>query len=337
MPSLGQFIGTRREAWTQLETLLARSEGNGLRRLSSGELETLGRGYRQLLSDLALAQRDFPTDQLTGWLEQLAARAHLRLYRAPGGAWRRLAAFFLVGFPQRFRAAWRYVLLAAALLLIPATGGYLAALSSEAAREALVPAQLRDFMERGETWIDIPGALRPAVAAVLFTHNIGVSFMAFAGGVLWGLGSVYALAFNGLFLGAVMGAGQHHGVGHLLADFISPHGYIEITCIILAGAAGLMLGHALLRPGALRRRDALVLSGRRAIALVLGAMPVFVIAGIVEGNVSPSELPTEAKLAIGPLLWVALMAWVLLAGRTPRRARPGLAVSALSTRVSTQG
>src|SRR5918995_7103615 len=124
MPSLRQFIATRREEWGRIEALLARSEGSGLRRLTADELDALGRGYRRLVSDVALAQRDFPHDQLTIWLNALAARAHLRLYQAPGGSWRRMARFFLVGFPQRFREARRYVALAAALLLVPAATGY---------------------------------------------------------------------------------------------------------------------------------------------------------------------------------------------------------------------
>ena len=321
MPSLAQFIATRREEWGRLEALLARSEAGGLRRLSAAELDELGRGYRRLVSDVALAQRDFPHDQLTISLNTLAARAHLHLYQAPGGSWRRLLRFFVFGFPKRFRAAWRYVAVAAVLLLLPAIGGYGAAYTSEAAREALVPANLRAVMERGETWTRIPGEMRPAMAVVLFTHNIGVSFFAFSGGIWAGLGTVYTLLFNGLFLGAVLGAAAHYGVGHLLADFVSPHGYIEMTCIVIAGGAGLMIGHALLRPGALRRRDAMTRAGRQAIELVLGAMPVFVVAGLVEGNLSPSALPTEVKLAVGPLLWLAFLAWVLLTGRTARSVR----------------
>ncbi|CAA9247211.1 MAG: SpoIIM [uncultured Chloroflexi bacterium] len=319
MPSLTQFITTRREEWAQLEALLARSEGNGLRRLGADELDALGRGYRRVLSDVALAQRDFPQDQLTAWLNQLAARAHLRLYRAPGSTWRRLAAFFLLDFPRRFRQAWRYSVVAALLLLLPALGGYLAGLHSEVAREALVPAQLRAIMQRGETWTDMPDALRPLMAVVIFTNNIGVSFFAFTGGVWFGLGTVYTLVLNGLFLGAIFGAGQHYGVGHLLADFVSSHGYVEITCIIIAGAAGLMLGDALLRPGVLRRRDAATRAGRNALALVMGAVPVFVLVGLVEGNLSPSDAPMPVKLAVGPLLWLALMAWLLLVGRSKAR------------------
>ena len=268
------------------------------------------------MSDVALAQRDFPEDQLSGSLNALAARAHMRIYQAPAGSWRRLGAFFWRGFPRRFRAAWPYVTVSAVLLLGPAVAGYAAVLIDAGARAALVPASLQEVMAKGQTWTDIEPAVRPAMTAVLFTHNVTVSFFAFAGGLFAGLGTVLAVASNGLSFGAILGASQHYGVAHLLLSFISPHGYLELTSIVIAGAAGLMLGYAELRPGLLRRRDALARAGRQAVELVLGALPVFIVAGVVEANVSPSGLPIMAKLLIGPVLWLLLLAFLLLSGRT---------------------
>ena len=299
----------------RLAHLLARSEGNGLRSLSAAEIEALGAAYRQLMSDLAIARRDFPDDQLTASLNALAARAHLRFYRAPAGSWRGLGRFFTVEFARRLRAAGGYLLVAALLLLVPAAWAYVSALHSETLRAALVPPQLRAVMERGQTWTDLPPAARPAMAALIFTNNIRVSFFAFAGGVLFGAGTAYVLVANGLFIGAVLGAAQWYGVGLALGAFVSPHGYLELTLVVIAGAAGLMLGDALLRPGLRRRRDALTLAGRRSLALALGAAPLFVLAGLIEGLVSPSGLPAEIKLALGPLVWASVMAGLLWLGR----------------------
>ena len=310
MPSLNQFIERRRPDWLRLEELLARSEGNGLRRMPAADLDDLGRTYRQVVSDLAIARRDFPEDELTATLNALAARAHLRLYRAPPSTWRRLGAFFTTDFARRLAAARGYVAVAAALLFLPG-------LLDPTLRNALVPAAMRELMERGRTWTEIEGPLRPLMASVIFTNNIRISFLAFAGGVLAGLGTVYVLVFNGLFLGAVFGAAAFYGVGGLLGDFVSAHGYLELTCIAVAGAAGLRLGDGMLRPGLLRRREALVRGGRQSVELLLGTTPVFVLAGLVEGFVSPSGLPTPYKVALGPLLWLiwaALIAWWLRAG-----------------------
>src|SRR5438309_7207872 len=119
MPSLSHFSASRRATWTQLEELLRRSEGTGLRSFTAQDVDALGRAYRQVVSDLAIAQRDFPDDELTDSLNTLAARAHLRLYRAPGGAWRDLGHFFWDDFARRFRASRGYLLVAAALFFLP--------------------------------------------------------------------------------------------------------------------------------------------------------------------------------------------------------------------------
>src|ERR1700681_26844 len=315
MPSLSHFTAGRQPHSVELEGLLARSEGNGLRSFDAGEIEAFARAYRQTVCDLAIAQRDFPDDQLTLWLNGLAARAHLRLYRAPAPSWRRLGLFFWTDFARRFRAARYYLLVSALLLFGPALLAYLAALLDPTLREALVPARLRQVMESGTTWTDMEPAVRPGMATLIFTNNIQVSFLAFAGGVLFGLGTVYVLISNGLSLGAVLGAAQFYGVAPLLWPFISPHGYLELTCIVIAGSAGLMLGNALLRPGLQMRREALARAARRAVELVIGTAPVLVVAGLIEGFVSPSDLPIVVKLLIGPLAGIGLYALLLTVGR----------------------
>jgi uncharacterized membrane protein SpoIIM required for sporulation len=298
-----------------LERLLARSEGNGLRSFDADEIESFGRAYRRVVSDLAIAQRDFPEDQLTLWLNGLAARAHLRLYRSPAPSWRSLRKFFWSDFARRFRSAGPYLVASALLLFGPAIVAYVGAFYNETLREALVPASLRSVMESGRTWTDIQPGLRPGMATLIFTNNIQVAFLSFAGGVLCGLGTVYVLVTNGLALGGVLGAAQFYGVAPLLWSFVSPHGYLELTCIVIAGAAGLMLGDALLRPGLQLRREALARAARRAVELVLGAAPVLVAAGLIEGFVSPSELPMPVKLAFGPLAGLVLYSLLLTVGR----------------------
>lgn len=281
----------------------------------------MARAYRSVVSDLAVARRDFPEDGVTGSLNALAARAHLRLYRAPAASWRRMGQFFWTDFARRFRAAGPFLLVSAGLLLLPALAGYIGALSSTTLREALVPARMREVMQAGRTWTDIAPALRPGVATLIFTNNIQVAFLSFAGGVLCGLGTAYVLIANGLMLGAALGAAQSYGVAALLWAFISPHGYLELTCIVIAGAGGLMLGYALLQPGLLLRREALARAARQAVELVLGAAPVLVVAGLVEGFISPSEIPASAKFVIGPLLGVGLFTLLLTVGRE-RHTRP---------------
>jgi uncharacterized membrane protein SpoIIM required for sporulation len=315
MPSLSHFIASRQEHWAELERLLARGEGSGLRHFDAQQVEALGREYRQVISDLAIARRDFPDDQLTVWLNSLAARAHLRLYRAPAGSWRRLGRFFLTDFARRVGAARGYIGVSALLLFGPAVLAYVLALLDATLRDALVPEQYRAIMQNGHTWTDIEPGLRPGMATLIFTNNIQVAFLSFAGGVLFGLGTVYVLISNGLMLGSLLGAAQFYGVTPLLWSFISPHGYLELACIVIAGGAGLMLGDALLRPGLLQRREALARAARGAVELVVGAAPVLVLAGLIEGFVSPSDLAVPIKLVIGPLAGLVLLAMLVRYGR----------------------
>lgn len=310
-----------------MERLLERSQGNHLRSLSAEELEALSRGYREVAGDLAIARRDFPGDALTAALNGLASRAHLRLYRGPAASWWSLVRYFAVEFPRRFRSAGRLVLLAAALFFLPAWFGLVAAQVSDEMRRALVPAELLGIMESGRTWTDFQLLIRPLLAAVVLTNNIQVSFLAFAGGALLGLGSAYVLAANGLSIGATLGAAHYYGVGPLLWEFVVAHGFLEITCILIAGSAGLMLGQAELLPGLHRRRDSLASGARRAVALVVGAAPVFIVAGLIEGFISASGAPPIVKYAVGISAGGLLWGWLLLAGRPPRqrgrRIRPG--------------
>jgi uncharacterized membrane protein SpoIIM required for sporulation len=318
VPSPSQFIANRRESWRRLEDLLARSQGSRIRSLTPAEIDELAAGYRRVVSDLAVARRDFPDDPLTGWLNQLAARCHLRLYQSPPGSWRRFARFFTTDFARRVRAARWYVLASALLLVVPAVLGYIGAVFDPTWRDALVPEDLRAIMAQGQTWTDIPEGARPVEASFIFTHNIQVALVAFAGGMLAGLLTVYVLVVNGVSLGAILGAAHYYGVAHLLVAFISPHGYLELSSVVLSGAAGLMVGDALLRPGLLRRRDAATRAGREAVAIGLGVVPILIVAGLLEGNVSPGPLPAPVKEIIGPLAGVALYALLFSLGRGKR-------------------
>jgi uncharacterized membrane protein SpoIIM required for sporulation len=243
------------------------------------------------------------------------------VYRATGSSWRGLLEFFTFGFARRLRAAGGYVATAAVLFFLPAILGYLAGWLSPLLRDILVPFPMRAIMAQGKTWTEIEETMRPAMATMIFTNNLQVSFTAFAGGALFGLLTVFVLLNNGLHIGSVLGAAHHYGVIHLLGDFVSAHGFVEISCILIAGAAGLMLGDGLLRPRGLRRRDAATRAARQAVELVLGASPLLVGIGLIEGFVSPSGLPTWFKLALGVVLCVLMWTGLLLAGRTPKAER----------------
>lgn len=320
--NIEQFYQSRQTQWNELQQLLQRGQTSP-RQLSPAEVRRLSQLYRQATSDLALAQREFPNHRITLFLNQLVARGHATLYRAEPLALRRLARFAAYGYPRAVRASWRYILAAALLLALPALiAGLTTYLQPDTARW-LAPVEVQGRIadiERQDLWTDIPIDERPYASSFIMQNNIQVAFLAFAGGVLAGVPTVLILLFNGLMLGAISGLTAHHGVGMELWTFVIGHGVIELTVIAIAGGAGLLLGWSVLRPGLLGRRDALAIAARKALRLVIGCVPLLIIAGTIEGFVSPAEsLPAWVKWGVGLATGLLLYGWLLLGGRREPR------------------
>lgn len=316
-----ELYQTRKEDWARLTDLLDRSQRD-LKRLTYSEVQDLGSLYRSATSDLALAQRDFPRHQVTAYLNQLVTRAHAVVYHGEPLAYGRLVHFVRAGFPRAYRATLPFIVTAALMFLLPAlAAGSAAAWRPEAARWIL-PAQVQSLIpsiERRELWTEIPVDERPYTSAFIMQNNIQVSFLAFGSGVLAGVLTLYVLAFNGLILGGLTGLTAYHGVGFELWTFVIGHGVIELSVIFIAGGAGLRLGWAVLHPGLQRRQDALALAARQVIKLVIGCVPLLVIAGAIEGFLSPAEgLPWQVKWGVGMGSGVLLYAYLLLSGRQVR-------------------
>ena len=313
-----EFYQSRKSDWEQLNRALVASERN-IKRLSPQDVEALGRLYRAATSDLALAQRDFPRHQITQYLNRLVARAHAVVYRGEALAFNRLLDFGLRGFPRLFRETAVFTLIAALFVIVPALiAGFSIAVRPDNAVWLLSPnaQQLIPTVENRELWINIPVNERPYASSFIMTHNIQVSFLAFGSGVSGGLLTIWILVSNGLDLGGLLGLTSHYGIGFDLATFVIGHGVIEMSVIFMAGGSGLMLGWALLYPGLQRRRDALALAARKAVRLLLGAVPMLVIAGTIEGLISPAEdIPWPVKWTIGITTGILLYGYLLLAGR----------------------
>ncbi len=311
------FIRDRRARWQELESLLERTrDRRKKRRLSSDDLESLGHLYRQITSDLAIARRDFPRDRVRQYLEQLIGQAHPIIYHREARQWHSLTRFFTHGFPRAFRQAGPYTFVAFSLLLIPFVLTIVLTLVDPTIGRMILPAgDLVDKIEQGQSWMQIARGDRGLASSFIMTNNIRVAFFAFAGGILFGLGTVVALVENGLLLGATAGLAIRHGLGGTLIGFVSPHGGIEMTVIFISGGAGLRIGHALLSPGLVSRRAALTAAASKAVPLLFGCVPLLVIAGALEGFVSPSGIPRLAKFLIGAIALILLYSYVLGAGR----------------------
>jgi len=314
-----EFVASRREDWNHLENLIARGSAGRLNPLHPMQVLTLAALYRRATADLARAQRDWPDEPVRRYLNGLVARGHGVVYRRGGDVWRRARSFYTRTLPQTYRGAWPYLLASAALLFGPAIIAFFVVLANPDAAYGIAPADLIDKVHHHELWTHIPPDERIQAAGAIMTNNIGVVFLAFAFGVVFGLPVIWVMINNGISLGGLFGLTQAYGLGGGLFDFVIAHGVLELSIVVAIGGGGLLMGWALVSPGNRKRSDALVIATGRAFTLVLGLAPLLVVAGIIEGNISPSDAPFAAKLLIGLSTGSLLYAYLLLAGRTERR------------------
>jgi uncharacterized membrane protein SpoIIM required for sporulation len=314
----------RQAHWTRLEALLGACDTRGIRALDHRDLRELALLYRQTAADLSTARADPRSATLARYLNELLGRAHNHVYiGAPTGA-RGILYFFTQRFPQVFRETWRYT--AAALLVFTAGAalGILLSVTDPAFERFLLGVDMIDTIDKREMWTHSIVAIKPVASSGIMTNNIAVSFATFAGGILGGVGTLYAMAMNGLLIGVVAFSCVRSGLGLSLFSFIAPHGSLELPSLFIAGGAGFLLGRGVLFPGRLSRRDSLLIAGRQAVRLLLGVIPLLVIAGIIEGFVSPTDLAVPFKFLIGASLFVLLALYLLAAGR---RSQPTLTTS----------
>ena len=210
--------------------------------------------------------------------------------------------------------------------------GYLLTYINYPLARLFIPEALRDgvgdTIEQGADARGLMTAIAPLLSAGITANNIQVALMAFAGGMTFGVVTVYAMVYNGLAVGALAGVFAKAGESAYFWSLIVPHGSLELPAIVLAGASGLILARALISPGDVPRTTALTRAAPDAVKLVLGTVPLFILAGIIEGFLTPSEVAPGVKLLFGILMTLALLAYVLLPGRRADRAERERSVTA---------
>jgi uncharacterized membrane protein SpoIIM required for sporulation len=305
-----QWILKRRPHWDRLAALLAQSDASDLGQLSRAELQELALLYRQVAADLSVLRQDATSRTYAQHVNQLLARAHHIVYSGRKTNLLTLFRFLRDEYPAVFQRQIGYV--AASLLVFVAFGLVGAALTSarpEFMRHMLGPHMIAT-MERHKMWTDSIVSVAPMESSAIMTNNLSVSFVTFASGIVFGLGTFFYISFNGLLLGVVGAACHHYEMSLALWSFVAPHGSLELPSIVIAGGAGFRLGHAMLFPGALRWKESVARGGIEATRLVSGIIPLLVIAGLLEGFFSPSQAPVWFKFTVGGLLFVALNVWL---------------------------
>lgn len=314
---MNRFINERKDNWQRLEDLLSILETSPLRGLPRAEVRELGELYRRAATDLAIARAETRDPKLINYLNSLVIRAHGKIYRAEGQGLNIIWQFFSRDFPQTFRKNWRFMALAFSTEILFTIIGFFLAYNDLGFADAMGLDNFRFAAENNIYWWLDANQANQITSAFLFTHNIRVSIMAFALGALFCVGSFYILALNGLHFGGVLGICYkvNPAFGNALTEFVIGHGVIETACIWIAGGAGMMIGYAVINPGDLSRSAALKKKGLEATRLVIGCAFILVIAGIIEGFLSPSNLPVWVKFGTGILTGIAMFSYLFLAGR----------------------
>ncbi len=314
---IDRFIKERKTVWQRLEELLELLDRMTLRRLHREEVRELGRIYRRTASDLAIARAESRDPRLVNYLNSLVIRAHGRIYRADAQGGRRIRDFFVRDFPQTFRRTWRYTATAFAVFLLFSSVAFFGTRHDPDFSEfaGVSPFFRETVINNRRHWWERLNDANQIGTTQIFTNNIRVTFYAFALGAMLGLGTLYILAYNGASFGAIIALTYRAGFGNDLLSFVVGHGVIELSCIFIASGAGLLIGTALLMPGDLSRGDALKSRGMEAVRLVVGCVPLLVMAGIIEGFISPQPISPVIKIGIGTITGIALYSYLFLAGR----------------------
>ncbi len=309
-----RWIARRETHWQSLEQLLDRAEKTGLKSLSPQQIHELASLYRSVSGDLARARTHQVGEVVIADLQKLTSRGYAQVYQGTRRQeWRQFWDFYRSGFAQVLRSTAVYTLLSTTIFLASALLAWWFAWSDPNFLEMVVPDRLIKLVrDDGELWMGSIMGNSPGESSSIMTNNIGVCLRSIAGGLLAGLGTIYILIFNGLLIGGVAALVAQNKLAVPFWAFVFPHGALELPAIFISGGAGLMIAKALLFPGRYRRLDAFKIVGPPIAQIVFGMVPMLLIAGAIEGFISPNPaIPDFAKYLLGTVIFCALIAYLL--------------------------
>ena len=315
-----EFAASRQSGWERLAAIVRLARMDGIKALSREDIREIGPLYRRAASDLAYARAHAISPSLKNYLNQLVAGAYEQLYQTDTHDWSGLRKFFSMDFPRTFRRRLPFFLAALFFMLAGAGVGYYAVHKSHDNIYVILPpgSQLHEsvqYWESGKVTRSAPDAESAVYASGLMVNNTQVSFVAFAFGILAGIPTILSMIYNGAVLGGMAALMSHVHQEPAFWAGILPHGVVELSETCIAGASGLSIGWAIIAPGQWRRRDALSMAAKDSVRLVLGGILLLIFAGLVEGFISHSLLPSLFKIMFGISSGIILYAYLFFAGR----------------------
>ncbi len=316
--ALANWLRLRLEHWHLLENKLKKGVSQ-----ENSELEDAREilvGFRSILSDLSLSRRTMPGNPITRYLESLFLRCQELIYRPPGHFILQMRDLYNLEIPRLMRQMVKPIIATFLLFSISIFAGWLLVSNYPDLAALFASEEMIDNVQKGKLWTDDLLNIAPSslISLGIITNNITVSLFAFALGALYGLGTLYVISLNGFMLGGIFAFTAQYQLAERLFKFIIGHGVVELSVIIIAGAMGLRLGEALIRPGKQNRLQAFQETTMNAGKVLLAAIPFLVLAGIIEGFISPDErFSTLTRVLIG--ITSGTIFWYLMFNGISRR------------------
>lgn len=310
-----QFIQSNQERWTRLEAFITLASRLTLARVPLQEYQAGSLIYRQTLSDLAYARLRFPNHKVVRDLEQIVGRAHSVIYQArrvKRGDWKR---FWLRTWPTLVVRSSRQISLATLIFCVACIAGFYLAVQFPVLEGFFISPGMREAMASGHLWTESVVKVAPQASSAIATNNISVSILVWALGATFGVGTIWLLIINGLMLGVVSAGCLRAGLLPELAEFIVAHGALELPAIWIAAGAGLVLAQAMIFPGRYKRSVEIRRAGTESSQLLAGVIPMLLIAGLVEGFISPSNVPASLKATLAVALFASYTAYIISCSR----------------------
>ncbi len=319
------FVQRHAQEWSEFEAVLDRVSVPIRSRKNTVMQDTrdtdFPQRYRRICHQLSLARRRRYSTDIIDRLNRMALRGHTLLYQRPPGSLQRLAQYVLWEIPRAVRREWRLVSLAHLLFYGAGLGVFLAIQADpDLVYTLMEPAQVSSIEEMYDPSSPHHSVQRSSdsdlyMFGFYIRNNVGISFRTFAGGALLGLGALFFLLFNGLYMGAVFGHLHHIGFGGPLYSFVVGHGSFELTAIVLSAAAGLRLGISWLAPGNRSRSQAFLAAAKKATPILYGFFAMLVIAAFIEAFWSSKAMvPDSVKYGVGAGLWALVYGWLGFGG-----------------------
>jgi uncharacterized membrane protein SpoIIM required for sporulation len=322
-----KFLQKHRETWERLNSILDQITQKGSSSLSQEDLKSLGLLFRRVTAQLAYTQTNYPGHEMNDYLNKLVVKAHGHIYKAETLGIRSVFEFFSRGFPQLVKEQWHLIAAAGLVLILGLSVGYLLHFFQPSLDGLIIPDKLQrvisEEVARGKVGADWPLKERPVISTAIMINNIQVGLLSFALGFTWGLGTVLVLFYNGLMVGVLGAIFTSGGYALEFWSLILPHGMLELAAIFICGGAGLILAKALVKPGDYTRRDALGVQGKIAMKLVLGTIPMFAVAALIEGFITPTLLPKYVKLTGGAVSMTVFLLYIFKGSRVEESRETG--------------